>query len=82
MSADDDLVLQFIPALVAILLNAERAKGSPLTEDEVLEIRDGATCMRLPRSSTEAVAAQRGYDDLDPERAWVQWQVVRTQFED
>ncbi|GAA1726184.1 hypothetical protein [Aeromicrobium alkaliterrae] len=82
MSSDDDLVLQFIPALVAILLNAEREKGSPLAEEEVLEIRDGATCMRLPRSSAEAVAAQRGYDDLDPERVWEQWQSVRTQFED
>ena len=36
-----------IPALVAILLNKEREKGSPLTEDEVLEIRDNAVCMML-----------------------------------
>ena len=80
MSADDDLVLQFIPALVAVLLNAERAKGSPLTEVEVLEIRDGATCVRLSRSAAEAATEQRGYPDLDPERCWEQWQDVRTQL--
>lgn len=80
MSADDDLVLQFIPPLVTILLNAERTKGSPLTEVEVLEIRDSSACVRLPRSAAEAMIQQRGYSDLDPDRCWQQWQDVRAQL--
>ncbi len=33
-------------------------------------------------STMSSVTAQRGYDDLDPERAWEQWQSVRTQLEE
>lgn len=74
----DDLVLEFSPPLIALLLAAERSKGGPLTEEEVLDLRDGATCVRLPRSVAAAMADERGYADLDPERCWEQWQAVRT----
>lgn len=76
----EDLVIAFSPPLIALLLAAERGKGAPLTETEVLDIRDGATCIRTPRSVAEAVADQRGYPDLDPERCWDQWQAVRTEL--
>ncbi|MFI7678243.1 hypothetical protein [Actinophytocola sp. NPDC049390] len=79
-AAEGDLVIDFSPPLVAVLLAAERSKGGPLTEEEVLGIRDGATCVRLPRSVAEAMAEQRGYADLEPERCWEQWQAVRTGF--
>ncbi|MBP2184261.1 hypothetical protein [Amycolatopsis magusensis] len=81
-SEEDELVIEFSPALVAVLLAAERSKGAPLTEEEVLEIRDGATCIRLPRSLAGAMAEQRGYPDLDPEQCWEQWQTVRTELAD
>jgi hypothetical protein len=80
-TSDDDLVLEFTPPLLALLLAAERSKGGPLTEEEVVGVRDGATCVRLRRSTAEAMAEQRGYADLDPERCWEQWQVVRTQLD-
>ena len=81
-AGEDDLVIDFSPPLIAVLLAAERSKGGPLTEDEVLDIRDRATCIRLPRSVADATAEQRGYPDLDPERCWEQWQTVRTEFAD
>jgi hypothetical protein len=77
---DDQLVSAFIPPLVAVLLAAERAAGRPLTESEVLEIRDGATCIAVRPAALAAMAAERGYDDLDPERAWEQWTDARREL--
>jgi hypothetical protein len=79
---EDDLVIEFVPTLIAVLLAAERLKGDPLTEEEVLDIRDGATCIRSPKSLAEAMAEERGYRDLDPERCWEQWQAARTALAD
>ncbi|AUI59537.1 hypothetical protein [Amycolatopsis sp. BJA-103] len=79
-AGEDDLVIEFVPPLIALLLAAERSKGGPLTEEEVIEIRDGATCIRSPKSLSEAMAEQRGYTDLDPERCWEQWRSVRTEL--
>ncbi len=71
------LIPVFIPALVAVLQRAEKLKGAPLTEEEVLSIRDRSPCMMLSRSDVAMLAGKRGYDDLDPNRAWEQWQEVR-----
>ena len=76
----DPLRLVITPALVAILLNAEQAKGSPLTEAEVVAIRDSAQCIAMPASVAAEVEAQRGYPDIDPEAAWIEWQRVRTEL--
>jgi hypothetical protein len=77
-TGEDDLVIDFSPPLIAVLLAAQRSKSSPLTEEEVLDIRDGATCIRLPKATAE----RRGYPDLDPERCWEQWRAVRTELAD
>ncbi|KAB0290898.1 hypothetical protein F2P58_03340 [Vibrio fortis] len=69
-----------IPALVAILLNKEKEKGSPLTENEVLDIRDNAVCMMLPISAREKIEESRGYLDLNPEYVWEQWQQARIEL--
>src|SRR5438093_5105803 len=37
---NDDLIMTPVPALVAVLLAREKAKGSPLTQNEVGEITD------------------------------------------
>ena len=42
--SEEELIPVPVPALVAVLLNKESEKGSPLTEQEVLEIRDNAAC--------------------------------------
>jgi len=69
--------LVIVPALVAILLNAEKEKGGQLTEAEVIGIRDSAQCIAMPASAAAAVEAERGYSDIDPEAAWTEWQRVR-----
>ena len=75
MSIDeqDDLIITPVPALVAVLLNLEMQKGSPLTEAEVIEARDKAACIAMPRSAHNAVVESRGYADIDPEHAWEEW---------
>jgi len=76
-SSNDPLIPVFIPPLVQILAMKEREKGAPLTEAEVLEIRDKGVCMMLPLSHATKLAEGRGYDDLDPANVWAEWQVIR-----
>ncbi|MFM5017904.1 hypothetical protein [Aeromonas veronii] len=76
----EELVPTPIPALIVILLNKEREKCSPLTEAEVIEIRDNAVCMMLPASVKMQMEESRGYPDLNPEHAWEQWQTARLEF--
>lgn len=78
----DDLVPSFTPALIAILLNRENAKGEPLTEQEVIEIRDSSVAIMVPRSMERALAASRGYDDIDPENVWAEWQRRRVDLQE
>jgi hypothetical protein len=74
----------FLNPLVALLVAAERQKGSPLTEAEVLEVRDGAVCTQMPLSQAErfyaVLDAQMSLPRLDPERIWEEWQKVRDQI--
>ena len=74
---DDELIITPVPALVAILLAKEKEKGTPLTQAEVEEITDKAECIAMPRHARQKVDESRGYEDIDPERAWEQWQEVR-----
>ena len=69
-----------MPPLVAVLLNREREKGTPLTESEVIAIRDGAICIMTPRDVVAKIAEARGYYDIDPERAWEHWNEIRPNF--
>ena len=80
MAADEPLVAVFIPALVAILHHEETTKGEPLTEDEVIAIRDRAVCITMKYSQAQAVESRRGYPDLDPENVWQEWQAVRSEL--
>ena len=79
---EDPLVPAFLPALVALLIRAEQLKGAPLTEREVLRIRDGAGCVMVPLSVRTATEADRGYADLDPDAVWEDWQEFRQQLSD
>ena len=67
----------YTPALVSILMNREKAKGAPLTKEEVLEIRDNATLILVDQSEAKAMAETRGYADLDPENTWNQWLKIK-----
>lgn len=78
----DPLVPVPVPALVVLLLAREREKGTPLTETEVLEVRDNCVCMMLPLSMKIANETERGYRDIDPEDCWQAWRAFREQAQD
>lgn len=80
--SDDDVLIIPVPSLVATLLNRERAKGSPLTRDEVIEIRDKCPCIAMTPDQLKRVEERRGYPDIDPEWAWEHWQEARKDFDD
>ena len=77
---DDPVIPVYVPALVALLVHCEKQKGSPLTEEEVLGLRDEAICITTRASIARALAERRGYEDIDPRDAWHQWQDVRSQL--
>jgi len=75
--SEEKLIPVFIPALVAILVNLEDKKGSPLNYEEVIEIRDNASAMMMEKAHADALSESRGYDDIDPENCWYEWQMYR-----
>jgi len=77
---DEDMVIYPMPSLVATLLQAEERKGSPLTEREVLAICDKSPSVVLPRKIAAKVTEGRGYQDIDPENCWVEWQEIRGKY--
>jgi hypothetical protein len=79
---NEDLLPVFMPSLAALLLHHERKKGAPLTEAEVIAIRNEATVVMVPRGHVSAVEEKRGYKDIDPELCWLQWRLLRTSFAD
>lgn len=74
------LIITCIPSLVSTLLRLEEEKGSPLTEQEVLSIRDGAPAVALPVESAAAVERERGYRDIDLDHCWEEWQRYRLEL--
>ena len=76
-SSADPLVAIFMPPLLKMLFHLEKKKGAPLTEDEVLAIRDQALCMKVRASAAAAMAEKRGYLDISPEDCWKEWQTRR-----
>ncbi len=74
------LVPVFMPALVVLLIKAEDVKGTPLSKDEVLHVRDHASVVMLGPDAAEKMAESRGYADIDPENCWYDWQMVRREM--
>ncbi len=77
MNENEELIFLFMPSLVATLANKEQKKGEPLTEAEVLAIRDSCHVVMSPPEAAKKVTEARGYADIDPENVWVEWQRVR-----
>ena len=77
MMSKEKLVPVFIPSLIALLVHAEDSKGDPLTHAEVLSIRDHANVMMMEKMHAQALDESRGYDDIDPENCWYDWQMCR-----
>ena len=76
------LVPFFIPSLGATLLAVEEAKGSPLTEDEVIKIRDHSKCVLITDEIASEMEAERGYKDLSPEKCWIEYLELKAQLGD
>jgi len=76
----EKLVICPMPSLISTLLNREKIKGSPLTEAEVIDIRDGCPSVAVPIDVVEKIDAERGYKDINPERCWEEWQEARRQL--
>ena len=84
-SSDEPKVLVFLNPLVTLLAGRERQKGSPLTEEEVLEVRDDAQCMAMPASQAEkfyaSLDSQFQLPRLNPDNIWQEWQAIRSHLE-
>jgi len=80
MSNKDNLIIYPVPSLVATLLNREQAKGAPLTEEEVIAIRDSAPSIAMTREEAAYLDEKRGYLDIDPENCWPEWQRARLEL--
>jgi uncharacterized protein YegJ (DUF2314 family) len=75
----EELIPLVIPSLSSILLAAEKEKGSPLSEAEVLSIRDNSSSILTPKSVVDTLVEKRGHEDLDPENVWNEWLMFRDQ---
>lgn len=80
MNESENLVIYCVPSLVATLLNREQAKGCPLTEEEVIQIRDSSPAIALRPETAREMDAARGYKDIDPDLCWEQWQEARKEL--
>jgi hypothetical protein len=70
------LVPVFAPTLEVLFTEAETERGRPLTDAEILTIRDGATCLMVKADSKFAAFAVRA-DDIDPARCVEAWRERR-----
>lgn len=77
--ASDDLEMVFVPPLATILAACEKQRGRPLTEPEVVAVRDRATVVATPRSAVVKLSATRGFRDVDPEDCWADWHRLRVE---
>lgn len=78
----EKLIRTYTPSLIETLLDREKKKGAPLTEAEVLALRDSAPSENLTQEEAEKAEKERGYADVDAETCWQEWQHVRLQFFD
>ena len=75
------LIPVFVPDLIWLLQHSEANAGRPLTEQEVLDVRDKGVIVVLSVEDAIALNERRGYSDIEPERAWEQWQDARRRLQ-
>jgi hypothetical protein len=75
-----DLVPVFIPSLASVFMRHELDEGRPLTENEVIAIRQGSIAVELSRSEALRLEDRRGYKDVDPARCWETWRNLRNKM--
>lgn len=81
IDSDAKNVRVYLNPLHAMLGAAEKQKGSPLTEAEVLQVRDTTVAVDMTPKQAEkfyaSLDAQMPIGRLDPARLWEEWQKVR-----
>jgi hypothetical protein len=75
------LAVLFMPSLAALLTRAEELKGSPLTEEQVIRVRDASQAVVTRADAAAATVEQRGYAEVDRLRPWETWRAIRGQDE-
>ena len=78
-SESGDNIVMFLIPLAKTLALAESKEGRPLTEDEVLKIRDNAPCISLSREKAAKFEQDRNYKDLDANNVWMEWHRVKVE---
>lgn len=76
----EELIPVFVPPLALLLARAEKLKESPLTEAEIVRIRDDAVCIMMPPDKLQSMHKKRGFRDINPENCWVEWHRLRPQL--
>lgn len=79
-SDDENLVAVFSPPLALMLARAEELKGSPLTREDVMRIRDNSPCLMVTAEAAEEMMRKRGFRDVEPENCWADWHRLRVQI--
>jgi hypothetical protein len=51
-----------------------------LTEEEVIQIRDGCPAIALRPETAKEMDEKRGYKDIDPDYCWEEWQEARKEL--
>ena len=81
----EPIVKVYLNPLHMTLGAAERQKGTPLTEIEVLEVRDKTVAIEMPASTAKlfyaSLDAQVDVHRMDPENLWQEWQEIREHLE-
>lgn len=82
---NEPMVKVYLNPLLMMLVAAEKNKGSPLTEQEVLAVRDSTASIDMPASKAavfySSLDARVPVPRLDPDRLWVEWQEIREHVE-
>jgi hypothetical protein len=75
----------YLNPLLMMLVAAEKNKGSPLTEQEVLAVRDSTVSIEMEASKAAifyaSLDAQVPVHRLDPDNLWAEWQSIREHVE-
>jgi hypothetical protein len=72
------MVVVPLPPLRMVLPMMEAKKGSPLTEEEVLEAVDATPAITMTSEDAARFAKRPGGGDLNPDNIWLEWQAFRT----
>lgn len=71
------MAIIFIPALIKLLDHAQKNQSTPLSRDEVEQIRDNATAVSVPDAIALEMAKNGSWVDINPEHCWEEWQDYR-----